>query len=91
MNFIRRSALGGLEAPAEPCPRCNVRADVGCKHQPASGVVPLAMTRASTFKPLPTQMRPGMGQGLAFHPGRLKASNVEAAKRSLMTVKRNDD
>lgn len=30
-------------APGEPCPRCNVRADVGCKHRPAEGPPPPAM------------------------------------------------
>lgn len=30
-------------APSEPCNRCGVRADVGCKHRPAEGALPIAM------------------------------------------------
>lgn len=33
-------------APVEPCGRCGVRADVGCKHRPAEGPPPLAIERS---------------------------------------------
>jgi hypothetical protein len=37
----RAAALRPMVEP--PCPRCNVRADIGCKHQPPSGPPPIAI------------------------------------------------
>jgi hypothetical protein len=34
-----------MDAPvSEPCVRCGVRGDIGCKHRAAEGVAPIAIT-----------------------------------------------
>jgi hypothetical protein len=67
---------GALDAPEEPCWRCGVRADVGCKHRPAAGIAPRPVARVEDRR------RADKGQGLGFHRERL-ASNLQAAIDSL--------
>lgn len=78
----------GIEAPVEPCPRCGVRADVGCKHRPAEGVPPQAIVRTNHEK-RDGRSRPNSGQGWNFHRGDL-ARNLEAAQQRLTTGSRDD-
>jgi hypothetical protein len=73
LNVVRKSAMGGLEAPAgEPCGRCGVRADVGCRHRPAAGVPPLAIV---TSDPPRKDLRVH-NQGLHFYRKDI-ASNLQ--------------
>lgn len=53
-----------LPAPGEPCRRCNVRAYIGCKHQPATGVAPPAI--ASDEEIVDTRRTPRPGAGFNF-------------------------
>lgn len=101
---IVRGDHGGIAAPEEPCQRCGVRADVGCRHRPAAGVVPLAIAMGDEPNH-DGRSRPNSGQGFNFHrqkqanslwgkadnPTRREfASNLEAALRSLRPVARDD-
>lgn len=48
---------------SEPCFKCGVRADIGCRHQPAEGMAPI-----QTLEPADPR-KAERGQGLwAFHP-----------------------
>jgi hypothetical protein len=88
--LTRHVARFGVPAPEEPCGRCGVRADVGCKHRPAVGVKPLAIERAKEPERKDGRSRPGQMQGLLSHHQDRIASNLESAKRSLLPRSRND-
>lgn len=65
-------------APSEPCSRCGVRADVGCRHRPAAGPPPPAMDPRGKPKK-DGRHKSGSGwQGRAFHP--VTRSETEALK-----------
>lgn len=89
-NLVRNVTGEGYVAPAEPCRRCGVRADVGCKHRPAQGVVPLVVATAGDPPPLDRRSRPNGGQGLSFHLDEL-ARNLGAAAEALKPLERDDD
>lgn len=66
------------------CGRCGVRADVGCKHQPAAGSAPPAITDGS-LKADNRRRPPIRMGGMAFHPGRRTTDAVQAAAERLFT------
>jgi hypothetical protein len=59
----RSSQLADPSVLAEPCQRCGVRADIGCRHQPAEGKAPVQVAEP----PQPRQRQKDGGQGWAFH------------------------
>jgi len=82
-NIVRKAQGGSIIAPNEPCPRCGVRADVGCKHRPAEGSPPPAIARAEYEKR--DGRRNYTGQGHNFHRAKLsslwgKAGNPTAGE-----------
>lgn len=86
LDNIVHNLGGGLPAPADgPCPRCAVRADVGCKHRQPMGVPPLPMV-----EPPHKSRRGDNGGGLSFHR-RALASNLERGAELLGLGKRHDD
>lgn len=67
-----------LEAPHEPCWRCQVRADVGCAHRPASGPPPAKVPVRVDGRVLAAKMNPWGKHGNPAGP---------AAKRILEHMK----
>lgn len=76
-----------IPASSEPCPRCGVRADVGCKHQPAVGPAPPAIARADYEK---RDGRKNGLQGLLSHHQDRLARNLEPARKALAGGSRDD-
>jgi hypothetical protein len=60
------STAKALPAPDEPCWRCEVRADVGCKHREPTGVPPPAIAGGGEEK-IDGRRAPRPGAGLNFH------------------------
>lgn len=71
-------------ATAEPCLRCGVRADVGCRHRAAEGPAPLAIDDPEP--PPDGRSRPAGGQGWNFHTDQF-AEAVERARQSLAPLR----
>lgn len=67
----------------EPCARCGVRADVGCRHRAASGDVPPALTDFAPKKPRGPGPKDFGGLTLAGH--KRSSSNVMAAAEALFS------
>lgn len=89
-------ANGAREAPAEPCSRCGVRADVGCKHRPAQGAQPLAIARSNDEKPDGRKGRPDRNLhsfwGKGGNPTKAEfARYAEAARQALAPRNRDDE
>lgn len=66
------------EATEEPCQRCGVRADVGCKHRPPLGLPPIAVAEPEDKEDGRHQSRKNGGQGWAFHRERFKLRSRSA-------------
>lgn len=71
------------EAPAEPCGRCGVRADVGCKHRGPQGLPPVAVADPRPKIDARSHGNNG-GQGWAMHRDRFPAA-MERARKMLST------
>jgi hypothetical protein len=71
--------------PTEPCLRCGVRADVGCKHRPAEGRPPPAMDPRSAKPKRDGRSKPSVSQGFNFR--HVSQAEVDAAAGGLFTQK----
>lgn len=92
-GLIRNANVGGtMQDSSAPCFYCGVRADVGCKHRPASGVVPASLAAQAQDEKRARFNKAGGNNPFGFFgKGSNVARNLETAKERLGLGLRRDD